>query len=302
MTRFGCMLVTVTGLVALIIACGGSDNGGADGLGKYLPAGMAEQGLRRGAETRTFVGDSLWEYINGGAELYHSFGFVEVTTADYKSPQAELVLDLYLFESSEGAYGLYSSLRPDDPEYVALGVEGYSTGSSLEFVKGNIMVRLIAYDESEAASAALRGLAGKLATDLPGTVEPPEAFSLLPLENTIPGSDRMVGEAFLGQSFLNMVYTRYYLVGADTVTLFLIDDADGTSLAQWFDQVSEVERSPVALVDLPFHENYYLLIANSYYGNILAGLKNGKLVGMTNFSDSHRQFMSDWLSSLPTAP
>lgn len=302
MKRLSCMLVTLVGLVALIIACGGSDNAGADGLGKYLPAGLAEQGLQKGAETRTFVGDSLWEYINGGAELYHSFGFVKVTTADYKSPQTELVLDLYQFESSEGAYGLYSSLRPDDPVFVALGVEGYFTGSSLEFVKGDIMVRLVAYDESEATEAALSGLAGKVAADLPGTIEPPEAFGLLPEENIFPGSDRMVGEAFLGQSFLNMVYQRDYLLGVDTVTLFLIDDAVGTSLAQWFEQVSEEERSPVSLVDLPFHESYYLLIANNYYGNILAGLKNGKLVGMINFSDPHQQFMSDWLSSLPAAP
>ena len=300
MRQFNCMLVTLVGLVAVMLACGGgSDSVESDGLGRYFPVGLAQQGLEKVSETRTYMGDSLWEYINGGAELYHSFGFVKVTTADYKSPQTELVLDLYQFETSDGAYGLYSGLRPDEPEFVALGVEGYFTGSSLEFVKGDIMVRLVAYDVSEATAAALKGLAANLAAELPGTIEPPDAFRLFPEDKSLAGSDRMVGEGFMGQAFLHMIYTRGYLVGSDTVMLFIANDRSGAMYARW----SEVPGPDhVTASGLPFDEDYYFVVPNSYYGNILAGLKSGLLVGMINFSDQHQQFMTDWLLSLPPAP
>jgi len=299
MKRFSCLLVTLVALAAGLLACGeGSNEAEPATLSQYFPDRIAEIGLDRVSEVRTFVSDSLWEYINGGAELYHSFGFVKVSTADYKSAGVELVLDLYQFESSDGAYGLYAALRPDEPDTVPLGVEGYFTGSSLEFVKGDIMVRLVGYDASEATASALKGLAGKMATELPGTSQKPSLFGLFPEHQAIAYTDRITGEGFLGQAFLNMVYRRDYLVGSDTVTLFVADDRSGTMYAQW----SEVP-GPHALVavGLPFDEEYYFVVPNSYYGNILAGLKNGKLVGVVNFSDQHQEFVADWLTSIPAS-
>jgi hypothetical protein len=162
------------------------------------------------------------------------------------------------------------------------------------------MVRLVAYDESDATGAALRGLAGKLAADLPGTTEPPDVFGLFPQTGGLAGSDRIVGEGYMGQGFLTMVYTRDYSLGSDTVTLFVTDDQSGVVFAQWNDI-----PGPKLLFragDLSYDEDYCFAVPNSYYGNILTGLKNGKLVGMINFSDDHTQFMADWLASFPAGP
>jgi len=94
MKRFSCLLVTLVALAAGLLACGeGSNEAEPATLSQYFPDRIAEIGLDRVSEVRTFVSDSLWEYINGGAELYHSFGFVKVSTADYKSAGVELVLD-----------------------------------------------------------------------------------------------------------------------------------------------------------------------------------------------------------------
>ena len=301
MKRFSCLLVTLVALAAGMLACGGgSDDAEPTSLSQYFPDRLADVGFDRVSEVRTFVSDSLWEYINGGAELYHSFGFVRVSTADYKSADTELVLDLYQFESSDGAYGLYAALRPDEPDIVPLGVEGYFTGSSLEFVKGDIMVRLVGYDASEATGRAIHALATNLAGSLSGTVEPPETFQLFPRDNAIAGTDKIIGEAFLGQAFLNMVYTRDYQMADDTLTLFLSDDPSGEAFAQWMQQVGDGWGSPEAN-NPGYDENYYLLTPSSYYGDILAGLKNGKLVGVVNFSDQHQEFVADWLTSIPAS-
>ncbi len=289
-------------LTVCLLACGEkmARLPGAD-LSRYFPETIEAAGLHRASEVRTFIGDSLWEYINGGAELYHSYGFRRVSTADYEGAELELLLDLYQFETSDGAYGLYTALRPDEPEIVELGVEGYLTGSTLEFVKGDIMVRLVGYDASESTTDAIERLAIHMSTSLTGASDPPETFRLFPEGHAIAYTDRIVGEAFLGHAFLNLVYTRTYQCVNDTVTLFVLEDITGEAFARWFQRVSADERSPAAVAELPYDEDYVLLTANSYYGDILAGLKNGKLAGVIGYSDQHRQFVSDWLATLPGA-
>jgi len=285
--------------VISLVGCGGGPKNPTDGtLAQYFPDRNNDEELAKVSEIRTFVGDSLWEYIDGGAELYHTYGFVKVSTADYRSSQVDLVLDLYEFKTPDGAYGLYSMLRPDQPEMVRLGVEGFFTGSSLDFVKGNILARVIGFDETPATGEAIRSLATQVASLLPGTSDKPTMFGMFPQQGVIVNTDKIIGEAFLGQAFLKMVYTRDYAVGSDTLTLFILNDPNGEALASWFTQISEKDRSSVSLVDMPFDENYSLLIANPYYGDILAGLKKGKLVGVIKFSEQNFKFMSDWLTSL----
>jgi len=298
MIRYGILSGLAVFMISLV-ACGGGSQNPTDGsLAQYFPDRDNGEGLVKDSEIRTFVGDSLWEYIDGGAELYHTYGFAKVSTADYRSSQVELVLDLYEFKTPDGAYGLYSMLRPDQPEIVRLGVEGFFTGSSLDFVRGNILARVIGFDETPATGEAIRSLATQVASLLPGASDRPAMFGLFPPEGVIANTDKMIGEAFLGQAFLKMVYTRDYAVSGDTITLFALSDPDGAALAEWFSKISDKEKSPVSLVDMPFDENHSLLITNPYYGDILAGLKKGKLVGMIKFSDRHFKFVSDWLTSL----
>jgi hypothetical protein len=299
MNRHRVMFGLILLFVLSLLACGGGEQRPtSEGLTAYFPAVVEGGQLEKVSEIRTFVGDSLWEYIDGGAELYHTYGFVKVSTADYRASDVELVLDLYEFATPDGAYGLYSMLRPDNPDLVPLGVEGFFTGSSLDFVKGNVIARVIGFDETPATGEAIRNLATQIASLLPGTTARPAMFDLFPQEGVIANTDKMIGESFLGYAFLKSVYTRDYVVGSDTLTLFVLNDPDGIALAEWFTQVSEKERSPVSLVDLPFDENYSLLITNPYYGDVLAGLRKGKLVGVIKFSDRHFKFVSDWLASI----
>ncbi|MCX6834252.1 MAG: hypothetical protein NTW07_03815, partial [candidate division Zixibacteria bacterium] len=272
MIRYGILSGLAIFIVSLVACGGGSQNPTNGSLAQYFPDRNNDEGLVKGSEIRTFVGDSLWEYIDGGAELYHTYGFVKVSTADYKSAQVELVLDLYEFKTPDGAYGFYSMLRPDQPDIVRLGVEGFFSGSSLDFVRGNILARVIGFDETPPTGEAIRSLASQVASLLPGSTERPAMFGLFPQGNVIANTDKMIGAAFLGQAFLKNVYTRDFAISGDTITLFVLNDPDGAAFAEWSSVVSEKERSLVSLTDMPFDEGHSLLIANPYYGDILAGL------------------------------
>jgi hypothetical protein len=52
-----------------------------------LPDDNVVPGWTRGAETRFFNPDNLFEYIDGAADGYVNYGFQEVVTAEYNNPQ-----------------------------------------------------------------------------------------------------------------------------------------------------------------------------------------------------------------------
>ena len=93
-------LIGIIFALILIFGCGSNVKQDVSSSAALLPAKAERANLERVGEIRTFVGDSLWEYIDGGAEVYHLYDFIDVTTADYKSDQIDLVADIYHFDGS----------------------------------------------------------------------------------------------------------------------------------------------------------------------------------------------------------
>ncbi len=297
-------LGTLYGLSAAIIivsGCGDSKKtGDMENLSAFFPEQFQETSLVRSSEVRTFKGQSLYEYINGGAEIYHLYDFIDVATASYKTGDKEIILDIYRFETDDNAYGLYTSIKPLGPGNIQLGTEGFSTENSVDFIKGKYVVRVVGFDESDGTKNAVKNLAEKVNELLPGSTEKPPMFALFPLENMVPGSERLLAESFLGQVFLNDVYALDYEIQDNELTLFITEDPGGEKFIKW----TETEKSKKDNVDpgdLPFDQGKSLLITSDYYGKIIAGLVGGKLIGMVGYKENHREFLSRWLESLSTS-
>jgi len=293
------LLFSVSMALLLLAACS-SQNGDVNEItaADFLPATIAEGDVTRSSEVRIFADTLLWEYINGGAELYHQYGFAEVATADYRRGQTEVVADIYRFETPEGAYGLYTAMRPDHPAVVPFGIEGFKSGSSMDYVKGSFLVRLVGYDQSPETTSLIDVIAGAINDTIPGKTDRPVTFGSFPDENAIGFTDRIVAQSYLGQASLTDVYCQDYLLDDDTLTLFLTDDMTGDKFLRWSEKEERDEASGKIAGDFPFDDSHAMLASNSYYGNILVGLKEGRLIGVVNYSDRHRQFVISWLESL----
>ncbi len=283
-----------------IIACGGAKKG-SQGLqcASFLPDSLIQGGIERSSEIRTYSGESLFEYIDGGAELYHQYGFVEVATANYRGGEIEVIVDIYGFDTADHAYGLYASLRPPDADLVSFGVEGFATTSSTDFVKGNYVVHLIGFDESGETQKALESLASEIDGTLPGEDYLPESFSLFPLDDAVAASDMIYAESFVGHEFLTDVYVRKYLVDGDSLTLFLTEDRGGGKFSRWFELGAADGSAFPGNADLPFDEGRVFELDHSYYGTIICGLKGERLLGAIGYRDETGTFLSKWLHSLP---
>lgn len=285
----------IIGLIVLALACTGEKQASDDvQTADYLVAAVDSVGLQRTSEVQVFVGDSLWEYINGGAELYHTYNFLDVVTAYYTQEGTEILVDIYQFDTPEHAFGLYSMLRDETSQPVELGIEGFGSPTNLVFVKGVYVVMVTGFEQTDAVATAVNKVGTIFAQRVPGSTDVPKDFALFPSANALARTNKIHRESFLSQSFLRDVYVQRHVVGADTVTLFLTDDKAGAKYIEWR-EASQGQQVP----GVPYDDGMSLRIANSYYGDIVAGLRSGKLIGIIGYKDDFREFLNGWLESLP---
>ncbi|MCP4583045.1 MAG: hypothetical protein GY839_15660 [candidate division Zixibacteria bacterium] len=297
MYRLTIAILLVSGI--LIFACGDSKKATVKvDPADYLIQKFDQNGIERVSEVRRFIGETLYEYINGGAEIYHLYDFIEVVTADYKVGETEIVADIYSFENPDLAYGMFSTLRPLTPAPIGLGVEGFSFGSSLDFVKGNYIIRIIGYDETSETASAIEKLSNQLNSLVPGRTSKPERFAVFPQKDRIDFTEKIHAQSFLGQKALTDIYSMNFQIESDTITLFLSDDKGGGKFKQWFEAIEYDEASMKAAKSLPFDQPKALMIEDSYYGTIVAGLKNDNLIGIIGYKDQHKDFLLEWVNSL----
>jgi hypothetical protein len=97
---------------------------------------------------------TLFEYIDGAAELYLAYGFQNLTVRRYEKPNGPpITVELYEMASSEDAYGVFSFERQD--EAVGIGQGSEFGGGLLRFWKGKYFVSIYAEGEGPGLEPAL---------------------------------------------------------------------------------------------------------------------------------------------------
>ncbi len=105
--------------------------------------------LEVNGEPKLFAGDDLFDLINGGAELYHEYGFVEVLTASIVIPGADpLKAEIFDMGSPEAAWGIFGITASNNALALSIGDTARKGEGFLQFIKGSYMVYLY-YDHVE---------------------------------------------------------------------------------------------------------------------------------------------------------
>jgi hypothetical protein len=79
---------------------------------------------------------------------------------------------------------------------------------------------------------------------------------------------------------------------------FIIPDSAEAKFTQWAKTAEIDVKFMKSLKDLPFDSGKMLITENHYYGEVVTGLKNGKLIGIVGYQDNQKTFLDDWLKSL----
>ena len=62
----------------------------------------------------TYVGDSLYYLVNGGAGLYHEYGFEKVETRRYLRDKEKLKIEIFHMDSPQAAWGILHFKSPEN--------------------------------------------------------------------------------------------------------------------------------------------------------------------------------------------
>ncbi|MCI0496251.1 hypothetical protein L0Z72_14685 [candidate division KSB1 bacterium] len=168
-------------------------------------------GWKTEAADEVYDRETLYEYINGGAELYLTYDFQNVFARRFMKENApEIVLEIYDMNSSKDAYGIFSSERQD--KEAGIGQDSEYGGGLLRFWKDKYFVSILAIGDEAIARPVILELGKKVAEAIPATGQQPEILKYLPQENLIKNKLRF----FHTHTILNR---QYYLASENILNL-----------------------------------------------------------------------------------
>jgi hypothetical protein len=180
-------------------------------------------GWTRSGDVQRFGPGNLWEYINGGAEQYLSFGFQDLESAKYGRPDGVVVtVDAYRMADRLHAFGIYAQESNPRRKPVPVGVEGRAGTAALEFWAASHYVKLVADPGKPVTPDDLAALARAVATGLGEAGGAPPELALVPDKGLVPGSIRFVPEDALGQAGFGSALEAQYETTTKPATLLLI--------------------------------------------------------------------------------
>ncbi len=230
-------------------------------------------------EPRLYQPDNLFEYIDGAAESYLSYGFKELVVAQYKRPDGPgtLTLEIYRLDSTKAAFGIYSAERYPESRFLDVGVQGYIEDGSLNFVLTDKYVKLLSFEMGEAAERVLMLFSQKVEKLAGEKGAWPEALQLFPRAGLIANSEKFILRNFLGYGFLHDGYLASYRVNGQEFELFLVEgnsDEEANVMLEEFLTQSARRGSLTERVEAGYHiqDRYIQHIYLAKMRNFLAGV------------------------------
>jgi len=211
------VLVALVALFSLLIpGCSTEEPGRAVELPAHFPQSGDISGWERSGPSELFEGEDLWSHINGGAEIYHEYGFERVFVQEYAGDEERsIIVESFEMSDVSGAYGIYSFKTGPRGESLGLSRGGLLEDYYLNFWRGRVAVTITGFDSSAATIEGLKALAGFIEERIADGGEPPALIARLPEE----GLDLLSLKFFKGNLGLFNSYSF------DTTDIFGFDEA-----------------------------------------------------------------------------
>ncbi len=254
-------------VLLLLIAAGAAAAPEPGDLSELLPRGNEVTGWTLGEEPKSYRGDQLYLMINGGADIYHEYGFIQALGAEYVNGGGKSIkLEIYEMQSPASAYGIHTFKIGDGGETMAIGQEALLEDYYLNFWKGNFQVSVIGADAEKKTVQGVIEIARALDARIAATGERPELADLLLREPDAFSRPRYIrGSLGLMNSYLfdteNIFRIREAMAGAmgDCRALVFRYPDESESAGAYEQAVAKLAASP-RFKDGKRQENRYSMI------------------------------------------
>jgi hypothetical protein len=197
---------------ALIFSWSGVSSG-APGVESLLQEEVPE-GWTLMDSPRTYTRRTLFEHINGQAELFFKYGFQKSVFAIYQGPknqENQIELDIYDMGNVLQAFGIFSRFRGEE-RIMGIGLDSYLDDQSALFYKGKYFVMLYS---TESNPSILRQFSMAVSLKIADHSPPPKEIGYFPPKELQPGSIQYFPEGLLGYQFLKRGFQGTYLEKAE---------------------------------------------------------------------------------------
>ncbi len=258
-----------------------------------LPKDLPE-GWRQIGSSQLYTQKTLFERINGQADLFSKYAFQKSVFALYQNKnnsKDQIELDIYDMGNVLQAFGIFSRFRSEDRP-AAVGLESYLEDRSLLFYKGRYFVMLYA---TEADPSLLKRIALTISSSIADSTPAPRELDYFPKDGLKPGSIEYYPEGLLGYQFFKRGFQGVYLQkgeekskeGDKEYYLFLVIFKDPKELENGLNTYRDT-LSKKGKVDsgasTPFGSKA-VKGADTYRGKILMVPKGNYLLGAAGFEN-----------------
>lgn len=141
----------------------------------------APENWKQDGQAQFYNRETLYDYIDGGAELYISYGFDSVISTRFIHPDyGEIRVEIFDMVEAKNAFGVFTHTRTSDQATFGNGSQ-YFTGAQI-FWKGQYFVTVIADDENEEIKYAIKNLSEKIDSRIQTSGQKPPIVNILPTE------------------------------------------------------------------------------------------------------------------------
>jgi len=186
-----------------------------------VPSGMVSM-----TKPEQFSTDTLYEKINGKAELYLSAGFKRLLChrlKDRASSDAGLWMEAYVYQmdGSTNAFAVFSRQRRSDGTALDIAEFAYKTKNAVFFAHGEYYVELVGSTSEEKLFSFMYEFAERFTANVDVTTKGKTEFDLFPKEGLVPESISLIPSNAFGYDKLDNIYIATYKKEGKQATLFL---------------------------------------------------------------------------------
>jgi hypothetical protein len=188
-------------------------------------------------EKQVYNSNNLWNIIDGAADLFLEYSFVDLHIARYtNSAGTDIKVELYRHTSNLNAFGMYSQEKDAEYHFLKIGTQGYIDKGILNFLEGVYYIKLSTVQTGEVVQNALKFIAENVADNIKQDNTLPKILQAFPGQGKVLNSEQYVAQNFLGYSFLKAAFTSLYM-NITPFKMFIIENENNESARSTLDKL-----------------------------------------------------------------
>lgn len=245
------------------------------------------EGWEKPAEIDVYYPETLWDIINGAADVFMAYDFRELYWGEYINSSDNdiyIVMEIYRQGDPVNAFGVYSQERPRVPRLTDIGVQGYTAPGVLHFFVADCYVKIRSHDRSEETASAMEKMARHVSGLLDQNPEFPVITDMLPEEGREEFSGQFINTNFLGHPFLSRAFVSTYSIDGKSFNLFVIENETREKAGQMLADYYQFGRQDADGLSEGIHR-----INDRWNGEVGIVWKDNLLYGYYNLEDKELQ-------------